>query len=610
MYAVDTTSGEEVWQFDEPSGRIISSPSVVDDTVFFGTTDNDDTLYAVDADTGTQTWEFSSPEGSVDSSPTVIDGIVYVGAMDNNLYAVDATTGEQQWEFEAPSTIRSSPTVVDKNIYVSTGATLEAVDSDTGQQEWSYRTNSDRDIVGGSSPTVADGIVCFGSSDALYAVDAASGEEEWVYEQPTGQVFSSPTIVNETVFVGSYAGGLYAVDLSTGEEEWSFTDAVEGTMSSPTVVDGIIFVGSRSGTLYALDAGIDGSSEGSRVELETLGYHDGPEQSIDIKTSSSGNSLTTVFRQAENQSDNPLFLGALGAGVLGIGYSAYRRFQSDPEPTRATVTSGDDSASDAEEVVSDDSMPVIDTYSEITLGEVVDTTDRVQIQSGVVDQQTVWVITPRETSDETIDTEQISALSDQLEPWAKMDSAPNLVSVYEVGRSPLPWAVVEQVNYPALVDNVHQFDSEELRESLQQICEAVHHVHRYGTAYRNLTTESVLQTEEGSIKLRGVLDQFDEPDPWYNTPEEFDGESTERSTVYRIGLIAYELFTGTLPYSEYPDGIAKESILSDKRASMSDQINHIPKGIESIIIRALETSPEDRHETVLHLRDDISQVDI
>ena len=594
LYAVDTASGEEIWRFDEPSNQILTSPTVIDDTVYIGADDN--TLYAVDSDTGTQTWEFSNPEGSVSSSPIVIDGIVYVGAMDTKLYAVDSATGKQQWEFETVSTIRSSPTLVDETVYISTGATLDAVDAETGQQEWSYTVHDDHDIVGGSSPTIEDEIVCFGSSDALYAVDAASGEEEWVYEQPTGQVFSSPTIASETVFVGSWAGGLYAVNKSTGEEEWSFTQPIEGTHCSPTVVDGIVFIGTRSGTLYAVDAGIDGSSEDSRVALRTLGYHDGQEQSIDISTSDQ-DGFTTMFQRASEETGILTYLA--GASIVGgVSYYAYRSFQTDAVPTN-----------EPENNIVDDPTPVVDSYSDIDLGDVVETTDKLQIQSAITDQQSIWVITPRRATDETLATEQISAFVDGFELWEKLGSDSNLISVYGFGTDPLPWAAVEQANYPALAEKANDIEVEELIVLLQQICDALHQVHRYGTIYQNLTTESVLYRNNKEIQLRGILDEFDDYDQWYNAPEEFDGESTEQSTVYRIGLIAYELFTGELPYETYPDGDPKEAIES-ANMSESASIDQLPLELTDEIVKALSKESGHRHETVLHLRDSLSAISI
>jgi len=80
------------------------------------------------------------------------------------------------------------------------------------------------------------------------------------------------------VFVGSYEEGfdgtLWAIDAATGEQVLAVTVPSDWIFSSPTVHEGSVYVGSNDDTLYALDAGIEGSSEGSRVTLGTLGHTD------------------------------------------------------------------------------------------------------------------------------------------------------------------------------------------------------------------------------------------------------------------------------------------------------------------------------------------------
>jgi len=67
---------------------------------------------------------------------------------------------------------------------------------------------------------------------------------------------------------------VYALDAVTGDPQWEVLFGA-GVVSSPTVWDGTVFVGSSDNNVYALDAGesVDGSSEGSRVNLGTLGHH-------------------------------------------------------------------------------------------------------------------------------------------------------------------------------------------------------------------------------------------------------------------------------------------------------------------------------------------------
>lgn len=79
-----STTGNQQWQFDT-SGKVGSSPAVVDGTVYIGS--DDKSLYAVDAATGNKRWQFGA-SGHVKSSPAAADGTVYVGSNDEILHAV------------------------------------------------------------------------------------------------------------------------------------------------------------------------------------------------------------------------------------------------------------------------------------------------------------------------------------------------------------------------------------------------------------------------------------------------------------------------------------------------------------------------------------------
>jgi outer membrane protein assembly factor BamB len=68
-----------------------------------------------------------------------------------------------------------------------------------------------------------------------------------------GEVKSSPSIYNGTVFVGSNDANLYAIDLKSGTKKWSYrTD--DNVEAGPCVVDGMAVIGSLDTHVYALDA--------------------------------------------------------------------------------------------------------------------------------------------------------------------------------------------------------------------------------------------------------------------------------------------------------------------------------------------------------------------
>lgn len=308
FYAVDAADGTEQWKFDNWGGAVYSSPTVADSTVYIGSVDEN--LWALDAANGTEKWRFPT-ESYIWSSPTVTGGTVFVGSEDNTLYAVDSNSGEELWTFDTGDSVHSSPTVVDSTVFVgSEDHNLYALDANSGEEQWRYETN------GGvfSSPTVADGTIFIGGGFAnnnVYALSAGDGTEQWSFE--TGDfVRSSPTVVNNTVFVGSRDNNVYALSTSDGTEQWSFEtggavfssptvadgtvfvgskdnniyalDAANGTEQwrfetedevngSPTVVNGVVYIGDDNLDVYALDAGVGGPSEGSRVNLGTLGHH-------------------------------------------------------------------------------------------------------------------------------------------------------------------------------------------------------------------------------------------------------------------------------------------------------------------------------------------------
>jgi outer membrane protein assembly factor BamB len=103
-----------------------------------------------------------------------------------------------------------------------------------------------------SSPTVSNGMVYVGSVDShLYAFDAANGKLRWRY-RTEGAVTSSPAIGDGIVFVGSNDSRVHAVDAMTGQARWTFA-AGAALHSSPAVDGGTLFIGCRDHYLYALD---------------------------------------------------------------------------------------------------------------------------------------------------------------------------------------------------------------------------------------------------------------------------------------------------------------------------------------------------------------------
>ncbi|MDA1265408.1 MAG: PQQ-binding-like beta-propeller repeat protein [Planctomycetota bacterium] len=94
-----------------------------------------------------------------------------------------------------------------------------------------------------SPPTVVDGsLYCGTFNNCLYALDAASGQELWRF-LVGGLVRASPSVVDGTVFFGADDNRFYAIDALTGQKRWSVTLGDGGEQSSPTILDGVRYFG-------------------------------------------------------------------------------------------------------------------------------------------------------------------------------------------------------------------------------------------------------------------------------------------------------------------------------------------------------------------------------
>ena len=98
------------------------------------------------------------------------------------------------------------------------GVYLSEGNGSLGSLRWKFRT--DGKIF--SSPTICEGRVFIGSEDShLYAIDAKTGKLKWKFVTG-GAVSSSAAVYNQVVYFGSYDGTYYAVNVRSGKLVWKY----------------------------------------------------------------------------------------------------------------------------------------------------------------------------------------------------------------------------------------------------------------------------------------------------------------------------------------------------------------------------------------------------
>jgi outer membrane protein assembly factor BamB len=247
---------------DDPDGW---PPPVQDGANLYLSVD-DGELIAVDADFG-RLWVFpnadeqecgdSGPETrdlkAIYGPPVVADGTVYFGAWDGFVYALDADSGECLWDHETDDPIIGGVVADSGRVYAaSTDENLYVLDASDGEE-------LERAHVGDvwSTPLLLDGTLYVGAMDGeLHALDAETLEETWDGNFTTeAGLLTDPRAVNGTIVVGGIGGTLYGIDSATGDEQWSFGGA-NNWYWGPVAVDeegGRVYATNMDSNIYAID---------------------------------------------------------------------------------------------------------------------------------------------------------------------------------------------------------------------------------------------------------------------------------------------------------------------------------------------------------------------
>jgi outer membrane protein assembly factor BamB len=264
LHSLDAATGQELWTFPSdalPGDHAWTSPPVANGVVYFGVNRPIPVVYAVNATTGQEIWHHTGPIANIVSSPALESGRIYVAFTDGTIRALDATNGQVVWSVTHPGGAYSSPAVAGGRLYIAIhNSGLLALDANSGSELWLAPMPGPQ----WSSPAVENGRVFVGSRDdhKLYAFDAVTGNTLWT-ATTSDWVQTSPAVADGVVYIANNSGNLYAFNAETGGLNWqSAVSPGFAIGSSPTVANGVVYVASAldasatdfDGKLYAVDA--------------------------------------------------------------------------------------------------------------------------------------------------------------------------------------------------------------------------------------------------------------------------------------------------------------------------------------------------------------------
>ena len=201
-------------------------------------------------------------------------------------------------------------------------------------------------------------------------------------------------------------------------------------------------------------------------------------------------------------------------------------------------------------------------------------------------------------------------------------SHPNIVEVYDVGDDNEQYFIVmeyiEGKNLKDLIKKRGKLTVSEVVDIMSQIADGLSVAHDSYIIHRDIKPQNIMILENGLVKITdfGIAmamnaTQLTQTNSvmgsvHYLPPEQASGKgSTLKSDIYSMGILMYELLTGTLPYRG--DNAVEIALkhLKEPLPSIREEIEDLPQSVENIILRSASKNPKNRYNDAREMFEDL-----
>ncbi|HIJ88249.1 MAG TPA: serine/threonine protein kinase [Desulfuromonadales bacterium] len=154
------------------------------------------------------------------------------------------------------------------------------------------------------------------------------------------------------------------------------------------------------------------------------------------------------------------------------------------------------------------------------------------------------------------------------------------------------------------------FTPDAIAEFGSRMAEALDYAHKKGIIHRDVKPSNILCTQEGRLKITDFgIARIEDPSkaeetqageilgtPAYMSPEQVLGLPVDgRSDLFSLGIILYEMATGSRPFQGQGMNAIFNAITNDDPHSIHTISQTIPRQLSDVIMKCLRKSPEARH---------------
>jgi serine/threonine-protein kinase len=203
---------------------------------------------------------------------------------------------------------------------------------------------------------------------------------------------------------------------------------------------------------------------------------------------------------------------------------------------------------------------------------------------------------------------------------------PNVVRVFDLGKlQGHKYMIMELLDGGDLQQYLDERPTVNLRGALEyllQMCAGLGAAHAHGVVHRDVKPGNFFITRGGVVKLMdfGIARDMKSPSvtpagvvmgtPEYMAPEQFHGFNrvTPASDLYALGVVAYQLLTGTLPFRT--EDAAQLALMHARRLPEPLQTHNpaVPEALDLVVLKLLEKEPRRRPEDAASVAATVKQL--
>jgi serine/threonine-protein kinase len=215
-------------------------------------------------------------------------------------------------------------------------------------------------------------------------------------------------------------------------------------------------------------------------------------------------------------------------------------------------------------------------------------------------------------------------------------SHPNICAIYDLGDfDGRPFLVMELLQGETLRRYIgsQPVDPEKALDFAIQLTRALEAAHAKGIVHRDIKPANVMIAPEGQVKVLDfglakivaatsaspeeqtvAIDDLTVPGTTvgtyaYMSPEQARGGVVDaRSDIWSLGVVLYEMATGSQPFTGRTSAMVLQGILTERPAPLRQRNPQAPAELEPIVFKALEKDPSRRYQSASELRADLERL--